>query len=676
MTSRTDQFRVTIIAGFGRHFRAALSAALVLAFAQTLVETLSFAVLYEDMVVAPYAFFSLEVYDAFAKLYFLAGRFLELPPALDTFLGPGFASKLALAAPVATLNLAVGSVAVLLASVLATITGADANGPLRRRAAWFLAFFLLFECVVHLTIYASRVHLPESGGAWASFANCVRDFLSGGTAIALVLLALSAGLSWVGLRRPAVTSVVAAATLLAVGLLGPAPHAVASLPRAGSDPLQAPSSVANGYNVILVSIDSLRADHVASYGYDRATTPTIDAWARGGVRFHNTSSTTSWTLPAHMSLMAGRSLLSHGVVGDDRTLSPEVATLAEALHDGGYHTGGIVSGPYLNSRYGFARGFDEYDDKTVTYRDFNDHAEKVTSPLVQTAATEWLRRHAAGRFFLFLHYWDVHYDYNPPPPYDTQFDPGYTGSITGKNFYFNPAVNRHMAKADLDHVVALYDGEIRFVDDHLAKLKATLAEMGLAKNTLVVVTSDHGDEFFEHGNKGHHRTLYDEVVRIPLVMYVPGISPVRRVVETETSLIDIFPTILSLVGLSRPAGVEGGDLSGIAFKGDPELSRTTLSELYRSDSQNMQAALRRPDVKVIQHFKHRLLESYDTNADPKENRPLLGPADPTAGAAGELASRLGDGWQTYRARLSRGDVQTLTMDEQNKQNLRSLGYLQ
>src|SRR6185436_11342664 len=193
-------------------------------------------------------------------------------------------------------------------------------------------------------------------------------------------------------------------------------------------------------------------------------------------------------------------------------------------------------------------------------------------------------------FFLFLHYWDVHYDYAPGAPYDSMFDPDYRGDVSGDNFYFNPRVNAHMNARDLEHVVALYDGEIRLVDDHIAKLRAALDRLAIAGKTIIVLTADHGDEFFEHGNKGHHRTLYDEVLRVPLLIYVPGATIAGVRVAAGASIVDGMPTLLGMTGIALPEVLEGTDFTRVLFEGVLAPERTVFSELYRKGSLNVQVA--------------------------------------------------------------------------------------
>jgi arylsulfatase A-like enzyme len=415
---------------------------------------------------------------------------------------------------------------------------------------------------------------------------------------------------------------------------------------------------------------------MSAYGYRRDTSPAIAALARDGVLFRNASSTTAWTLPGHMSILTGRSLLGHGVVTDAQKLGEDIPTLAEGLKGAGYTTHAIVSAPYVEARYGFDRGFDSYDDQTIRFATHGASYKEVTAPLLQKTAAEWLDRNGSRKFFLFLHYWDVHYDYAPGPPYDTMFDPHYEGRIDGVNFYFNDAVHADMAERDLEHVLALYDGEIRLVDDHIAKLRAKLDEIGVGGKTVIVVTADHGDEFFEHDRKGHHRTLYDEILRVPLIVYVPGAKPQRSEVAMETSTIDVMPTVLGLVGAPVPPGVEGTDLTGVAYLGRPEWDRTTIAELYRTESLNVQVSLRRTGEKVIHHFNDRLVESYDIATDPGEHsrRPIRQP--PTTELMAELEAWLNEGWAGYRGRIRAGLDRAVTMDAETRDRLRALGYIE
>lgn len=331
-------------------------------------------------------------------------------------------------------------------------------------------------------------------------------------------------------------------------------------------------------NVVLISIDSLRADHLHCYGYERETCPAIDRLAAEGVLFENVYSTTSWTLPAHIALMTGLHDQVHQVTTHTRSLAHDWPVLAERFRDGGYATGGFFSGPYLHPIFGFTRGFDVYkscirtdtvfdgyldENRTVLTKEqhklwrrkMNGILGDRPAPQVLSSALAWLegvRISSKERkpFFLFLHFFDVHYDYVPPPEFDV-FYPDYKGTITGDNYEDNSVYHAGMAPDDLKRVRSLYDGEILWTDHHIQKLLDGLGEKGLRDNTVIIVTSDHGDEFFEHGSKGHRNTngLFAEVTRIPLVIsYPPKLAQGRRL-KGQYRIIDIMPTLINLAGL-------------------------------------------------------------------------------------------------------------------------------
>lgn len=645
--------------------------------AQAIIETLLIAVVYRPYLLQPLTFFNNRMYDAFTKLFVRT----ELPsPALstlDTFIGQGFTPKLAIAADLLLVNFIVGAVVGIVAGILVSAVSERARVESRRFVMTTLIVLVLAAFVVHVADWALNLHLPADPTLVQAVRNAGRNFLHDGTAFALVVLAIAAPFTAfvLGWRRAGGASARLAGTLAVLGTGLLIADAVATVPATATAPAGR-LAVAPDYNVILISIDSLRADHMSAYGYRRDTSPTMAALARDGVLFRNASSTTSWTLPGHMSILTGRSLLGHGVVTDAQKLGDDIPTLAEGLKGAGYTTHAIVSAPYVEARYGFDRGFDSYDDQTIRFATHGASYKEVTAPLLQKTAAEWLDHNGNRKFFLFLHYWDVHYDYAPGAPYDTMFDPHYEGAIDGVNFYFNPAVHADMAERDLEHILALYDGEIRLVDDHIAKLRAKLDEIGVSGKTIIVVTSDHGDEFFEHDRKGHHRTLYDEILRVPLIVYVPGAKPQRSEVAMETSTIDIMPTVLGLVGAAVPPGVEGADLTGVAYLGRPEWDRTTIAELYRTESLNVQVSLRRTGEKVIHHFNDRLVESYDIATDPGEHsrRPIR--QAPTTELMADLGTWLNERWAGYRGRIRAGLDRAVTMDAETQDRLRALGYIE
>ncbi len=436
-------------------------------------------------------------------------------------------------------------------------------------------------------------------------------------------------------------------------------------------------------DILLISIDSLRPDHLGCYGYGRDTSPALDKLAADGTLFENTVSTTSWTLPAHISLFTSMDISVHGVAHDGLSLHPGIGTLAQELKKNGYATAAFCSSPYMSPAFGFDRGFDLYHnidlednkiaDTTLPNPEQRDgvHGE-ITSPRITELATEWIRSHREKPFFLFLHFWDVHFDYIPPPPYDRRFDPDYTGKIDGRDYWHNEKINPQMDPRDLEHIIALYDGEIAYVDQHLEQIFGVLKELGLDDRTLIVVTADHGDEFFEHGGKGHRSTLFDEVVKIPLIVRPPGGNRTGRKVPGQVSIIDIAPTILELAGVAVPGWMQGVSLApairGEALPGN----RYALLELG-----NVLKALRTDTRKLL--FNALALHTIilDLKKDPGESQQAL-VTDP------EEWNRLNRAFYErilndrelalkYRGGETGGAV---TLDAEQVKKLRDLGYMQ
>ena len=335
-------------------------------------------------------------------------------------------------------------------------------------------------------------------------------------------------------------------------------------------------------NLVLVSIDSLRADHLHCYGYERETSPHIDALAEAGVLFENVTSTTSWTLPAHASLFTGLPKSSHGCMSSSRPLADERATLAEALAGCGYHTAAFWSGPYLHPRFGLDQGFDEYvncasyDFEGGVLESNRKSHKDVTGHRILAELEAWFERRPDEPFFLFVHLWDVHYDYHAPPPYDTLFDPGYKGPVDGSNVL---ATVKNATQRGLRHLIALYDAEIAWTDHQVGELLGLLERHAGAGETAVFVTSDHGEEFFEHGEFGHRKQLFSESIRVPLVARLPHrfASGVR--LSELVSLVDIAPTMLELAGAPPLPRTLGRSLLTALEEGQGPARAPTVSEL-------------------------------------------------------------------------------------------------
>jgi arylsulfatase A-like enzyme len=380
-------------------------------------------------------------------------------------------------------------------------------------------------------------------------------------------------------------------------------------------------------NVILISIDSLRPDHLHCYGYPKETSPHIDQFASEGALFENVISSSPWMLPAHACLFTGLVDSVHGCVDSDRRLHDDHYTLAERLKDTGYATVGFFSGPYLHPVFGLNQGFDGYVD-CMFYPQRGDRAaaaseaaveRDITSPKVLQEVQGWLTKNTFRPFFMFVHMWDVHFDYIPPAPYDTMFDPDYTGDITGEQFLRNPDINKDMPKRDLEHLIALYDGEIAQTDEHLGRILETLKSLELLDSSIILLTADHGTAFFEHGKKGHRNELFDEVIRIPLIIRYPALIPAGARYDQQVRMIDVLPTVLDLLGMPPPKTM-GQSLAPVFMGGATQRDEPAISELLTR--KRKLRSFRRPDRKRIWYIAANAGAIYDLQADPGESTPV------------------------------------------------------
>ncbi|MFT4540986.1 MAG: arylsulfatase A-like enzyme [Planctomycetota bacterium] len=389
-------------------------------------------------------------------------------------------------------------------------------------------------------------------------------------------------------------------------------------------------------NVLLISIDTLRPDHLGCYGYGRETSPSIDRLAREGVLFENHISSSSWTLPAHTAMFTSASDSVHGNMEATGTaLSPAFTTVAERFAASGYKTGGFYAGPYLHEAFGLGQGFDTYQNCAETTADLAsaDVEAWAMDPEVMSAshrgssnenvyqaARQFMEERLDQSFFCFMHLWDVHFDFTPPAPYDTMFDPGYQGDITGEGFFFNPKVRSGQLTAeDKAHLIALYDGEIRWTDETIKKLLADLDSWGLDEDTIVVLTSDHGTEFWEHGGIAHRTTLYDELIRVPLIVRYPRQLPGNRRVKHQTRIVDIAPTLCELADIPPMPHSDGSSLRSIALGKPLDFDNVALSELF--SVQRRMRSVRTPEAKLIDDMGVQQRIWFDLQADRGELRP-------------------------------------------------------
>jgi arylsulfatase A-like enzyme len=410
--------------------------------------------------------------------------------------------------------------------------------------------------------------------------------------------------------------------------------------------------------VLLVSIDTLRRDHVGAHGYARPTTPHLDDLARKSIVCDDAVSPSSWTLPAHLSLLTSVDPAVHGGVDMRHGFNKSVPTLPALLRADGFATQAITSHLYVSAVYGMDDGFDHLDFM---------QDRRATNVVNQAIAT--LDRIGDRQFFLFLHFYDPHWHYDPPPSQRRIFERPYSGAFTGFWNNFKDHDRSTTTDADLGHLIDLYDGEIRYVDDELARLTDHMRRRGLDRGTLFIVASDHGEEFLEHGGWEHQRTLYEEVIRVPLFVTGPGVVPRRE--RNPASLLDIAPTVLDWAGLTVPDTMRGNSLLR------PLPKREAYGETQHTDDGTYKLFLRngqKADKLILSLDRKdqaiRNEEWFDLAFDPGEQRPKR----PKESIVDAMRNRALDRWRSARGSSSTGGPAVcLTKDQREK--LRILGYV-
>src|SRR5438093_1706910 len=354
-----------------------------------------------------------------------------------------------------------------------------------------------------------------------------------------------------------------------------------------------------GLNVLLVTLDTTRADRLGCYGYAGARTARLDRLAAEGVRFENAFADAPITLPSHASLLTGLYPFEHGVRNNGNFYLPDrFETLATLLRKRGYRTAAFVSSFVLDRRYGLARGFESYDDRMEEAVALGSGGEaERRGDRTALACTRWLEGYAAQRastpFFVWLHLYDPHEPYRPPPPFRELF---------------------------ADHP---YDGEVAFADVVVASVLEKLAQLGLLDRSLVVVVADHGESLGDHGEETHSMFLYESAIRVPLILWRPGVLPAGRVVASPVRTVDVAPTILDILGEPPLAAPHARSLRGTIDGRAPERPAAIYAETYVPKLYLNGAALR-----ALREDRYKLIDAprpelYDLDRDPGETQNRL-----------------------------------------------------
>jgi len=474
-------------------------------------------------------------------------------------------------------------------------------------------------------------------------------------------------------------------------------------------------------NIVLITMDTVRTDHLSCYGYGKTTTPNLDTFAREGVLFRNAYATSSWTLPSHASMFTGQYPSVHGadhrsgtIPGGEKKaglkeimlrnfsrLSDEKKTLAEFLSERGYRTAGVVGGIFCASLFGLDQGFDYYDDEIpffnirffliyqvidlfISAEDFFTQygymGKRIASHLNESAFA-WLDKHQGQPFFLFINYMDAHTPYLPPPPFEESFGRIEKACIMGKSAQgtksfvaaqtnlINSVLNgsHRLTSDEKELLLALYDGGILCIDYHLGLLFDKLKALKAYDKTLIIITSDHGEAFGEHNQMDHGLTLYEEVLRVPLIIKYPAFYPRRGVIEKRVSLVDLMPTVLSFLNVPVPEGIDG---AAIGHSDHPLIGELILgiAQKYHKGS---------GDLRTVYQENYKFIwsssgshELYNLGEDPGEENNLLETFPHKVQAMEKMLNQ----WLTTNNLLDL-KKETVTIDKSTEEKLRALGYV-
>jgi arylsulfatase A-like enzyme len=422
-------------------------------------------------------------------------------------------------------------------------------------------------------------------------------------------------------------------------------------------------------NIILIVIDTLRFDHLGCYGYKRNTTPNIDSLANQSLLFKNAIITAPWTLPSVASILTSQYPSVLGIHDRIRPMDGRFPLFSELLKQYNYKTHGIISHTLLLARLGFGKGFDYYDEESIFGH------KGISSPSVTSKAVSYLQQNHDKPFFLFLHYFDPHYDYLLHKKYN--YYPSYRGRVkSGHSIIDLWRIRDNLSKDDIKYLVSLYDSEITFTDEYIGELLNELRNRGLYDNSIIIITSDHGEEFMERGWIGHTLTLHQELVHVPLIMKFPGDK--SRIIDSPVSLIDIVPTICKYLDLKIPNNLDGRvlDLSrGSTIKSGPIFSETFNPQIHRPKVTPIAfRSVILGNQKLIRDEIKNSKQVYNLSDDPHERDNLSGQHSEQNKRLEALLSK----WISYvKTKHKTGpsqDESELFTPEQRKQ-LESLGYL-
>jgi len=455
-------------------------------------------------------------------------------------------------------------------------------------------------------------------------------------------------------------------------------------------------SITKRPNILLISMDSLRRDHLSCYGYERQTSPFIDKVSSEGTIYWDAIAPAGWTLPSHASLLTGMYPSKHGADDENQFLDKKHKTLAEVLTELSYDTVGFSLFPYVSSSVGLSRGFETFyelfrlgflNNLLSRFERRIIHRDSGTRQIIRTFKL-WLRKRYDFRkpFFAFVHLGEAHLPYWAPPPYRFMYLNG-----KGKNLENIFDINKHHDKffgrnvkldsEDIEVLRSLYDGEITYLDSKVKEIFAILRESEKIDNTIIILTADHGDNFGEHGLIAHRFNLYDSLIRIPLIIRFPVVFGSGNRIEKLAQLTDIFPTLLDILGIKDEQWWR--EIQGLSLL-STDSRKYTISEQSRP---NFAALLEKypgfdpspfdKRLRTIRTKEHKFIwnsdykhELYDLRLDPAETNNVIS-QDPQK--AGELESLLNE-WLNSFQKTGQRDYK-IDDEKTVRKRLEELGYL-
>lgn len=418
-----------------------------------------------------------------------------------------------------------------------------------------------------------------------------------------------------------------------------------------------------GPNIIVISIDTVRADHLASYGYHRTTTPNIDDLAKQGVVFENAFSQAPWTLPSMASMHTSLYPSEHGAENVYSRLNDHFVTIAEVLKNNFYKTIGIISQSFLSSKHGFSQGYQIFDERYIS--GVND----ISSESITKRAMEYIEENKSDPFFLWIHYFDPHHSYIDHVEFS--YGSGYSGSLPDKLDLKDLNENKSsLNQDDIDYVKDIYDEELALTDKNIGDLINNVYDLGLEDNTIIIITADHGEEFLERTRFGHGKNLYQELIHMPLIIYVPTDLKYRgKRVKENVEISSIPYTIIDLLGIEKNL------FRGINLLEVNEKQNTVaFSEgSYAWGVDKRKEGIIYKNWKLIKNLDDQTYELYNLENDPSEKMNLI---EEQNIIDKDFADNLKKRLSSFKKERATNTTDIVKFNKEDVDRLKALGYIQ